>query len=326
MKGSRILGTGSYTPDKVVCNKDLEKIVDTSDSWIRERTGIVERRISTGEDTSEIAGNAAMEALKNSNLESEDVDLIIVATITPDSLTPSVACNVQKYIGASNAMAFDINAACSGFIFALDIANNYIATGRAKNAIIIGAEVLSKIIDWTDRGTCVLFGDGAGAVVLGEDTKEHICYLNCKSVGSKGDSLMCGTLPLENPYVKEPTERINKLKMNGKDVYKFAVKTMEEEFNRILAESKLCKEEIDFILPHQANIRMIESFSKKINVPMSKFIINLDNKGNTSSASIPIALDEANLQGKFTNEDNIIVIGFGGGLTYGSALINWNQY
>lgn len=326
MNGSRILGTGSYTPDNVVYNKDLENIVDTSDTWIRERTGISERRISSGENTSQIAAKAAIKALENSQLEGDDIDLILVATITPDSLTPSVACNVQKYIGASNAMAFDISAACSGFIFALDIANNYLSTGRAKNALIIGAEVLSKIIDWKDRSTCVLFGDGAGAVVLGKDSNEHISYVNCKSIGSKGDSLTCSTLPLDSPFAKDAIEQNNKLQMNGKDVYKFAVRIMGEEFNRIIKESNISKNEIDFILPHQANIRMIESFSKKVDIPLSNFIINLDSKGNTSGASIPIALDEANLQGKLTNGDNIIVVGFGGGLTYGSALIKWNQH
>lgn len=324
MSGSRILGTGSYTPSNIVYNKDIERIVDTSDSWIRERTGISERRISSSEDTSELAIKSAIEALKNSNIDGKEIDLILVATVTPDSLVPSVACNVQKEIGAINAMAFDINAACSGFIFALDIANGYIETGRATKALVIGAEVLSKIVDWKDRNTCVLFGDGAGAIVLGDDSKEHISYINCKSVGSKGDSLTCDILPISNPYVEDEIES-SKIKMNGKDIYKFAVKVMEDEFNRILKEGNIEKEKIDFILPHQANIRMIESFSKKVNIPLSKFIINLDKKGNTSSASIPIALDEANRNGQIKQGDNIVIIGFGGGLTYGSALLKWNK-
>ncbi|MEG2412047.1 MAG: beta-ketoacyl-ACP synthase III [Clostridium sp.] len=325
MNGSRILGTGSYTPDNVISNKVLESIVDTSDKWIQERTGIVKRCISKDEDTTELATKAAVAALENSGLEGIHIDLILVATVSPDALIPSVACNVQKNIGAINAMAFDINAACSGFIFALDIANNYIATGRAKNALIIGAEVLSKIVDWEDRNTCILFGDGAGAAVLTSDYNENISYVNCKSVGSKGESLTCNVLPLTNPYTLEKDESDYKIKMNGKEIYKFAVRTMEEEFNRIIKTSKLSKDDIDFILPHQANLRMIESFSKKIGIPLSRFIINLDTTGNTSSASIPIALDEANRSGIIESGNNIIIIGFGGGLTYGSALLKWNR-
>ncbi|MFR1710075.1 MAG: beta-ketoacyl-ACP synthase III [Clostridium sp.] len=324
MSGSRILGTGSYTPSNIVYNKDIEMIVDTSDSWIRERTGISERRISSSDNTSELATKAAIEALKNSNIDGKEIDLILVATVTPDSLVPSVACNVQKEIGAINAMAFDINAACSGFIFALDIANGYIETGRASKALVIGAEVLSKIVDWKDRNTCVLFGDGAGAIVLEDDSKKHISYINCKSIGSKGESLTCNILPISNPYVEDKIKD-SKIKMNGRDIYKFAVKVMEDEFNRILKEGNILKEKIDFILPHQANIRMIDSFSKKVNIPLSKFIINLDKKGNTSSASIPIALDEANRNGRIKQGNNIVIIGFGGGLTYGSALLEWNK-
>jgi len=323
--GSRILGTGSYTPSNIVYNKDIENIVDTSDSWIRERTGIAERRISTGEDTSELAIKSALKALEDSNVDGKEIDLILVATVSPDSLIPSVACNVQKEIGAVNAMAFDINAACSGFIFALDIAKGYIETGRATKALIIGAEVLSKIVNWEDRNTCVLFGDGAGAVVIGKDSEEYISYINCKSVGSKGESLTCDILPMENIFTKEVINNNNKIQMNGKDIYKFAVKVMEEEFNRIIEKSNIKKEDIDFILPHQANIRMIESVSKKIDIPLSKFIINLDKKGNTSSASIPIALDEANKNGQIKQGSNIVIIGFGGGLTYGSALLKWNK-
>lgn len=325
MKDSRILGTGSYKPSNVMSNKDIEAYVDTTDQWIRERTGIVERRISRGEETSDLATKAAVSALENSDISAKDIDLIIVATVTPDSLVPAVACKVQKNIGASNAMAFDINAACSGFIFALDMANNYVATGRAKNALVIGAEVLSKIVDWKDRNTCILFGDGAGAVILSEANEKCIKYINCKSVGEKWESLTCEAPQIENPYVKLNEKNQDKLKMNGKDIYKFAVRIMDEEFNRILKEGNLKKEDINFVLPHQANMRMIESFSKKIGIPMDKFIVNLQSTGNTSGASIPIALDEANKSGILSKGDNIVVIGFGGGLTYGSSLITWNR-
>lgn len=323
--GSRILGTGSYTPSNVMSNKDIEAFVDTTDEWIRERTGIVERRISRGEETSDLATKAAISALENSEICAKDIDLIIVATVTPDSLVPAVACKVQKNIGALNAMAFDINAACSGFIFALDMANNYVANGRAKNALVIGAEVLSKVVDWTDRNTCILFGDGSGAVILSEANENYTKYVSCKSVGEKWESLTCDAPSIENPYIECKKKTEEKLKMNGKDIYKFAVRIMDEEFNRILDEGNLKKEDINFILPHQANMRMIESFSKKIGIPMDRFIINLQHTGNTSGASIPIALDEANKDGRLSNGDNIVVIGFGGGLTYGSALLTWNK-
>lgn len=325
MKGSRILGTGSYMPSNVMSNIAIEALVDTSDEWIKERTGIVERRISQGETTSDLATEAAIDALRDSNIAAQDIDLIIVATVSADSIVPSAACKVQKNIGADNAMAFDINAACSGFIFALDMANNYIATGRVTKALVIGAEVLSKITDWKDRNTCVLFGDGAGAVVLSADEESHINYVNCKSVGEKWESLTCEGSPVNNPYTHLKEKAEGKLKMNGKDIYKFAVKTMDEEFTRILNESKLEKENITFILPHQANMRMIESFSKKVEVPLDRFIINLQHVGNTSGASIPVALDEANKAGVLANGSNIVIIGFGGGLTYGSALLKWNK-
>lgn len=325
MKGSRILGTGSYMPKNVMSNKEIEALVDTSDQWIKERTGIVERRISKTETTTDLATRAAFEALKDSNISVESIDLIIVATVTGDSIVPSVACKVQKNIGAKNAMAFDINAACSGFVFALDIANNYISNERANNALIIGAEILSKITDWKDRNTCILFGDGAGAVILGKAEEIHINYTNCKSVGEKWNSLTCEGSSISNPYTDNQLTNEGKIRMNGRDIYKFAVKTMEDEFNRILNESKLKKENIDFILPHQANMRMIESLAKKIDMPLEKFIINLQHVGNTSGASIPLALDEANKTGKLTNGNNIIVIGFGGGLTYGSTLLKWNK-
>lgn len=325
MKGSRILGTGSYMPSNIMSNKAIEALVETSDQWIKERTGIEERRISQGETTSDLATKAAIEALKDSGIAAEEIDLIIVATVSADSIVPSSACKVQKNIGASKAMAFDINAACSGFIFALDVANSYILTGRATKVLVIGAEVLSKITDWTDRNTCVLFGDGAGAVVIGEAEESHINYINCKSVGEKWESLTCEGTPISNPYVEYEDIREGKLKMNGKDIYKFAVKTMEDELSRIINESQIEKDDIAFVVPHQANIRMIESFSKKVEIPLDRFIINLQHVGNTSGASIPIALDEANKSGILSNGSNIVVIGFGGGLTYGSALLKWNK-
>ncbi len=325
MRNIEIIGTGSYTPKHMVTNEMLETIMDTSNEWIVSRTGIESRHISTGEETSDLATKAALEALKDSNLQAEEIDLVIVATCSPDSLVPSVACKVQKNIGAHNAMAFDINAACSGFVFGLDIARGFMASGRFKTALIIGAEVLSKIINWEDRSTSILFGDGAGAAVLKESTVDGLSYINCKSEGEKWEALTCGSVALENPFIMDAIPVNSKVTMEGKEIYKFAVKVMESEFNRILNDANLKKEDIDFIVPHQANIRMIEAFSKKIGVSLEKFIINLNRFGNTSGASIPIALDEGNKSGAFKKGNKIVVIGFGGGLTFGSALITWNK-
>jgi 3-oxoacyl-[acyl-carrier-protein] synthase III len=325
MKNIEIIGTGSYAPDHVVTNEMLEKLVDTSNEWIISRTGIESRHISKGEEASDLASKAALEALKDSNVSTEEIDLIIVATCSPDSLVPSVACKVQKNIGAVNAMAFDINAACSGFIFGVDIAKSFINSGRFSTALVIGTETLSKIVNWEDRNTCVLFGDGAGAAVLKVSDFNGVSYINSKSEGEKWEALTCG-IPLENPFITSESLVNNKVAMEGKEIYKFAVRIMESEFNRILNEAQLAKEDIDFIVPHQANIRMIEAFSKKINVSLDKFIINLNKYGNTSGASIPIALDEANKNNSFKKGNKIVIIGFGGGLTYGSALITWNKF
>lgn len=325
MKNIEIIGTGSYAPDHVVTNEMLEKLVDTTNEWIVSRTGIESRHISKGEEASDLATKAALEALKDSNVSTEEIDLIIVATCSPDSLVPSVACKVQKNIGAVNAMAFDINAACSGFIFGVDIAKSFIDSGRFSTALVIGTETLSKIVNWKDRNTCVLFGDGAGAVVLKVSDFNGVAYINSKSEGEKWEALTCG-IPLENPFITNESLVNNKVAMEGKEIYKFAVRIMESEFNRILNEAQLSKEDIDFIVPHQANIRMIEAFSKKINVSLDKFIINLNKYGNTSGASIPIALDEANKNNSFKKGNKIVIIGFGGGLTYGSALITWNKF
>lgn len=325
MKNIEIMGTGSYAPDHVVTNEMLEKLVDTSNEWIVSRTGIESRHISKCEEASDLATKAALEALKDGNVSTEEIDLIIVATCSPDSLVPSVACKVQKNIRAINAMAFDINAACSGFIFGVDIAKSFMNSGRFKTALVIGTETLSKIVNWKDRNTCVLFGDGAGAAVLKVSDFNGVSYINSKSEGEKWEALTCG-IPLENPFITSESLVNNKIAMEGKEIYKFAVRIMESEFNRILDEAQLSKEDIDFIVPHQANIRMIEAFSKKINVSLDKFIINLNKYGNTSGASIPIALDEANKNNSFKKGNKIVIIGFGGGLTYGSALITWNKF
>lgn len=323
MKGVEIIGTGSFVPEKILTNTDLESIVDTSDQWIRERTGIEERRICTGdEDTSYLAISAAVRAIDSCSIDVKDIDLIIVATVTPDGSVPSVACRVQRAIGADKAMAFDLNGACSGFLFAMDTAVQFIKNGTVDKALVIAAEGLTKMVDWSDRNTCVLFGDGAGAVVLSAAEEEYITNINCRSVGSKGDYITCNNSPMENLFVESAPRE--KMKLNGKEVYKFATKIMEQEYYRVLEETGLKPWDINHILPHQANLRMIESFSKKVSAPMSRFIINIYKRGNTSGSTIPIAMDEAFKNGRIKKGENIFVVAFGGGLTYGSALIKWN--
>ncbi|MDT8716256.1 ketoacyl-ACP synthase III [Clostridium sp. 19966] len=325
MKEAIILGTGRYVPERIVTNDDLSKIVDTSDEWISSRTGIKERRVSTKESNAEMAYYAALQALKEADINNEDLELIIVATITPDTYTPSTACIVQKLLEAHRAVAFDVNAACSGFIYSLSIAKQFISAGIYKNALIIGSELLSKIVDWSDRNTCVLFGDGAGAAVLGSSEKKGIYDVILGADGSKGDSLICDAIPLSNAFTDEAKE-VNKgsfVKMEGREVFKFATSKIIESIQILLEKYSVSIEEIAYIIPHQANYRIIDFAAKKLNVDISKFYIDLDKYGNTSSASIPIALDEMNKKSMLKKNDKIIMVGFGGGLTYGATLVEW---
>lgn len=323
MKGIKIKGIGAYTPPLIVTNDDLSKLVDTNNEWIKTRTGISERRITEGEDTSELAIKAVKKALDRSQLKGEDIDLIIVATVTPDNYTPSVSCLVQKEIGAKRAIAFDINAACTGFVFALNIASTMMKnSSEIKNALVIGSETLSKIVNWEDRSTCVLFGDGSGAIVLSKDEYESKdLYFYIKSVGEKGDCLYIGAENVDNPFVENKIEKYKKISMKGGEVFKFATSVMCKAINKVVEESNISIDDIDYIIPHQANYRIIEYASRKVNVPIDKFYINLERYGNTSSASIPIALDEMVERGLLKEGMKIIIVGFGGGLTYGSALI-----
>lgn len=325
MKNVQILGTGSYVPSNIVTNDMLSQYVETSDEWIVSRTGIKTRYISKDETTTELAINAAKLALQDSNITADEIELIIVATITQDTLTPSTACNVQAAIGAKNAMAFDISSACSGFIYGIDIASQFIKNGVYKKALVIGAEVLSKIIDWNDRSTCVLFGDGAGAAVIATGDEVGITSVQCRADGSKGGSLTCSAVDLKNIYNSGTKDFHDKVVMNGKDIFKFAVAVLEKSIERILVENNLNIDDIDYIVPHQANFRIIEAVSKRKNYDINKFYMNLSKYGNTSSASIILALDELNKKTLLKKGDKIIIIGFGGGLTYGSALINWNK-
>lgn len=294
MKNAKMIGFGLYTPKNLVENERLQEFLETSDEWIRTRTGIERRYISLDENTSDLAVEASKKALNQAGLSAEDIDLIILATVTPDNFTPSTACIVQDKLGAKNAWAFDINAACTGFIYALKLGRSLIRSGEAKNALIIGAETLSKALNWEDRGSCVLFGDGAGATVL--TSTEEDCGIKCvnvKSDGSKGDSLVIQGLPLNSPFKDGREVSENYINMNGREIFKFATKVMEESIVEILEKENIKIEDIDAIIPHQANLRIIDYVVKRLGIPREKFITNLQNYGNTSGASIPIALCES---------------------------------
>lgn len=322
MKNAKMIGFGLYTPKNLIENERLQEFLDTSDEWIRTRTGIERRYISLEENTSDLAVEAGKMALAQAGLSAEDIDVIILATVTPDNFTPSTACIVQDKLGAKNAWAFDINAACTGFIYALKMGRSLIKSGEVKNALIIGAETLSKALNWEDRGSCVLFGDGAGATVITATEEEcGIKCVNVKSDGSRGNSLVIEGLPLNSPFKAEKEISENYISMNGREIFKFATKVMEESIVEILENENIKIEEIDAVIPHQANLRIIDYVGKRLGIPTEKFIINLQNYGNTSGASIPIALCEAINEGKVKKGDNIIMVGFGGGLTWGATLV-----
>lgn len=323
MNSVKIIGTGSYAPKRIVTNDDLSKIVDTSDEWISSRTGIKERRITEGEDTSNLAAKAALNAVKDSGVSPLDIELIIVATTSPDSFTPSTACLVQAHIGADNAVCFDIAAACSGFIFALNTAEQFIKNGTYKTALVIGAEVLSKILDWSDRSTCVLFGDGAGAAVLQASHEKGILSVHIGSDGNKAEFLKCPAVRVSNPFTNDIEEAASTVSMNGREIFKFATRVIPKAVEEVLLPLSYSLDDIKYIIPHQANMRIIEAAAKKMDIDINKFFINLDKYANTSAATIPIALDEMAKKRLLVRGDKIILVGFGGGLTFGSALIEW---
>ncbi len=308
-------------PEMVVTNDDLSKIMDTSDEWISSRTGIRERRLAREETTASMSVTAAKRALENAGITAQEIDLIIVGTITGDYVTPSTACEVQAALGADKAVAFDINAACSGFMFALHIADAYIKTGVYKTALILGAETLSKIMDWNDRSTCVLFGDGAGAAVVRSDETGLLAY-DQGSDGARGTVLTCRSRENNNPFVKNPTEP-SYTHMDGQEVYKFAVTTVPASIKKVVGEAGLTIEDIDCFALHQANIRIIQSVAKRLKAPEEKFPTSLDHCGNVSAASVPILLDEINRKGILKPGMKIVLSGFGGGLTWGSAVLEW---
>lgn len=320
-----IAGVGKYIPSKVVTNDMLSQIVDTNDEWITSRTGIKQRHITTGENTSDIASKAALNALANANIDALDIDLIIVATCTPDMFTPATACIVQKNIGAKNAFAFDLSAACSGFIYGINVAKSMMKQNNIKKSLVIGAETLSKALDWKDRSTCVLFGDGAGAAVLSLDEDEGIIDVICNSKGSKWENLTIGAKDIDNPYVDEVTIFNPYLQMNGGEIFKFATVTMVKLIKEILKQNNLTLDDIDYIVPHQANERIIQFAAKKLDISMDKFYINIHEYGNTSAASIPIAISEMEEKSLLKKGDKIIAVGFGAGLTSGACLIEWTK-
>ncbi|HHV10063.1 MAG TPA: ketoacyl-ACP synthase III [Clostridiales bacterium] len=326
MKHATIIGTGRCLPEQVMTNDDLANIVETSDEWITSRTGIKQRRISTGENTSDLAYKAGLRALERAGLEAEALDLIICATITPDSFMPSVACMVQERLGAKRAAAFDLSAACTGLVFAMTVATSFIENGMFQNILVIGAETLSKAMDWTDRGTCVLFGDGAGAVVLqASEQKQGILSMHMVSDGSKQDYLCLPALPVSNPFVeKRDKEFTPYISMKGQEVFKFAVRTISDLIKNVLAKAELQVEDVKYVVAHQANYRIIEQAAKFAGIPLDKFFINLDRYGNTSAATIGIALDEMNEKEMLKPGDKLILVGFGGGMTSGAVLLEWN--
>ncbi|MGM9532526.1 beta-ketoacyl-ACP synthase III [Intestinibacter sp.] len=320
-----IAGVGKYIPSKVVTNDMLSQIVYTNDEWITSRTGIKQRHITTGENTSDIASKAALKALANANIDALDIDLIIVATCTPDMFTPATACIVQKNIGAKNAFAFDLSAACSGFIYGINVAKSMMKQNNIKKSLVIGAETLSKALDWKDRSTCVLFGDGAGAAVLSLDQNEGIIDVICNSKGSKWENLTIGAKDIDNPYVDEVTIFNPYLQMNGGEIFKFATVTIVKLIKEILKQNNLTLDDIDYIVPHQANERIIQFAAKKLDISMDKFYININEYGNTSAASIPIAISEMEEKSLLKKGDKIIAVGFGAGLTSGACLIEWTK-
>ncbi len=318
---TRIIGTGSYLPEMVVTNDDLAKIMDTSDEWIRTRTGIRARHLVKEETTTFMCVEAAKRALENAGMQAEDIELIIVGTITGDHVTPSTACEIQAAIGADKAVAFDINAACSGFLFALHTAHAYMQAGIYKNALLLGAETLSKIMDWNDRSTCVLFGDGAGAVVVKADETGLLAFEQ-GSDGAKGHVLACKNRSNNNPYVSNPMD-YDYVHMGGQEVYRFAVSTVPKSIQKVLEASDVKQEDVTYYVLHQANIRIIQAVAKRLKEEDAKFPISLDHCGNISAGSVPILLDEMNRKGMLKRGDKIVMSGFGAGLTWGTALLEW---
>lgn len=321
-----ITGIGSYLPNKVLTNYDLEKMVDTSNDWIIQRTGIKERRIvENGVTTSDLATQASLRAMEDAGVSPKDLDMIITSTITPDHIFPSTSCYIQQKIGATRACAFDILAACAGFIYAMSIGQSFINSGAMKTILVVGAECLSKITDYTDRATCVLFGDGAGAVVIQRDPIKHeILSSHLAADGSEANVLIMPGGGAKNPASLESVQqRLHYIQFKGKEVFKLAINNITNLILETTRENGLTLNDIDLIIPHQSNLRIIEATMEKLGLPMEKAFVNIDKYGNTSSASVPIAIDEARKEGRLRKGNIVMLVAFGGGLTWGSSVIRW---
>lgn len=326
MNNSFILGTGSCLPEKILSNADLEKLVDTTDEWITSRTGIKTRRIAgPGEETSSLAANAALKAMEMADISPEELNLIIVGTISNDMTMPSCACLVQEKIGAFNAFAFDINAACCGFLYSLDCADGYIRRNPEMKILVIGAETLSSRVDWQDRNTCVLFGDGAGACVVGGPVtrKSGVLYSKLCADGRLNHLLSMDSAKGMNPDLNNANNKDSVIHMAGRDVFKYAVRAMGEAARDVLDHEGLTLDDIALVIPHQANIRILKSLSERLGIPEEKLYVNIDKYGNTSAATIAIALDEANRAGSLDRGDLILFCAFGGGFTWGASIVRW---
>ncbi|MEK6532186.1 MAG: beta-ketoacyl-ACP synthase III [Deltaproteobacteria bacterium] len=325
MLRSRVIGTGSYAPDKVVSNNDLKAVVETSDEWISTRTGIRQRRVCTNDTSATMAVKASLKAIKAAGIAPEDIGLIVVGTVTPPLVFPSIACLIQAELGIKGGVpAFDVSAACSGFLYALDIADKYIKSGPFKTALVVGVDQFSRLLDWSDRNTCVLFGDGAGAVVLrAEDTEKGILSCHIHSDGRYWELLYVpGSIrPCRFENTADAPEPY--LKMNGNETFRLAVRTMGDAITEVMERNNLKKDDIGLLIPHQANIRIINAAKERLKLPDEKVYTNLDKYGNTSAGSIPLALDEALGSGRIKDNDIVLFVAFGGGLTWASAAMRW---
>ena len=320
---ARIAGTGSYLPEKVLTNADLAEFVDTSDEWIVSRTGIRERHVAAeGETTGDLAYHAAVRALEAAGVDASELDLIVLGTTTPDLIFPSTACLLQHRLGANGCPAFDVNAACSGFIYALSVADKFIRSGAAKTALVVGAETLTRMLDWNDRSTCVLFGDGAGAVVLKADSESGILSTHLHADGGKKELLWNPVGVSAGFKLDEPNAGV-KVMMTGNEVFKHAVKALDSVVEETLEANGLDRHEIDWLIPHQANLRIIEATAKRLDMPMDRVVVTVDKHGITSSGSVPLALDAAVREGKIQRGQLVLLEAFGGGFTWGSALLRY---
>lgn len=322
-----IAGLGSYVPERVLTNADLERMVDTNNEWIVSRTGISTRHIAAdNQSTSDLAYEAAKKALDDAGMEAQELDLIIVATCTPDMLFPATACMLQDKLGVKGCAAFDLEAACSGFIYGLAVGAQFIASGIYENVLVVGAETLSRVVNWQDRNTCILFGDGAGAAVLKPVEKGGFLSFHMGADGSGGELLNVKAGGARFPASAETiAQGMHYMYMSGNEVFKFAVRVMGEAAVKALEKAGITKEQVDFVVPHQANIRIVDAAMRRLDLPMEKAFVNLDKYGNMSSASIPVALDELYRENRLTKGDVLVLVGFGAGLTWGAAVVEWNR-